>query len=81
MTAGPSSSSPFVAFIDLWGAFIPSFILLTLKGKNRECFYCLLFSTLALNLLQNIQPPNAQKMKWVFLPHKKLIYHLSKSFY
>jgi len=65
MTAGPPSSSPFVAqhwhLLIHGGAFIPSFILLTLKGKNRECFYCLLSSTLALYLLHKIQPPNAQK--------------------
>ncbi len=70
MTGGPPSSSPFVA--QYWhllihaGAFIPSFILLTLKGKNRECFYCLLSSTLASYSVQKIQPPNAQNWNGFF---------------
>jgi hypothetical protein len=64
MTAGPPFLQSFccttLAFIDSWGAFILSFILLTLKGQNSERFYCLLSSTLALYLLHKIQPPNAQ---------------------
>ncbi len=64
-----------LAFIDSWGAFIPCFILLTLKGKKQRVFLLPTIQyTYILFITQN-SASKCPKMKWVFFTSQKA--HLS----